>query len=684
MFLTQHSVQTAMNVNTLKIIALLACSIMAYTSSAQAFKQIRNAERAFYEGDYAEAYNLYKSIELKFDTLAALDEYFKEVSYHLSDGIGTDIFRLEQLGSKIGVTEPFHPYWMGLVYLRRHEFEKAGSYFTAFKNTESYKTREIASETEFYLNAIQKLLNEPQNTSYEIMPLAEINTSFAEVSPSFMVSEESVIFSKVASDDEIQFLVSKKIGGTWEEPSIINSSSDDFNPIATTQPGGSENIIYLFKGRKNIGIHKVQLQDGAFTAFEYIPSKFNKKNVIHSNFYISPDERLILISAQSLNNSLDIFESSYNTVTDSWSDPVVIKGLDTEYDEESPFLTSDQKTIYFSRNDEEGLGGFDIYKADFDEDKKSVSTISHMAYPVNSPENDLDFAIYDDGLFGFFSSDRKKAAGDYDLYYFEENQRIAVKGNVRDEFFEPLGDVTINFIAEGSDEEITVITDEKGNYAFDSRIKEDYKVEFYLNKQLVETREFKAKTYDILSNNYTIALSEAAHVAGNSLRSGPGKAPIKKPDRNQKITETVPSVVKTSKGKSTANAISRLGTKYQEGEKVVIPNIYFASGSADLIIDNDEIINRVYEILSANRELVVEVGGHTDALEAKKHGEYLSYLRAKMIVEKLVSMGIPEDRLVPIGFGSADPLATNDDEKDGREINRRIELYVKRFQNFPN
>ena len=55
----------------------------------------------------------------------------------------------------------------------------------------------------------------------------------------------------------------------------------------------------------------------------------------------------------------------------------------------------------------------------------------------------------------------------------------------------------------------------------------------------------------------------------------------------------------------------------------------------------------------------------------------LSLTRAQSAAKYLESKGIPKERIISQGFGAANPLASNDDETEGREYNRRVEIVLE-------
>ena len=72
----------------------------------------------------------------------------------------------------------------------------------------------------------------------------------------------------------------------------------------------------------------------------------------------------------------------------------------------------------------------------------------------------------------------------------------------------------------------------------------------------------------------------------------------------------------------------------------------------------------------------IEVAGHTDNVGSDETNQALSERRAKAVMKYITSKGIDATRITAVGYGEKMPLVSNDDEKDGREINRRVEIKI--------
>jgi outer membrane protein OmpA-like peptidoglycan-associated protein/tetratricopeptide (TPR) repeat protein len=109
----------------------------------------------------------------------------------------------------------------------------------------------------------------------------------------------------------------------------------------------------------------------------------------------------------------------------SWGDPVNLGSrVNTELDEEAPFVTNDGQTLYFSSNGHPGLGDQDIFMSWLDEEEEWTAPIN-LGPPVNSAFRELGFFLTADGQTGYFSSDRTaEGRGGLDIYRFQLDTQL--------------------------------------------------------------------------------------------------------------------------------------------------------------------------------------------------------------------------------------------------------------------
>ena len=100
-------------------------------------------------------------------------------------------------------------------------------------------------------------------------------------------------------------------------------------------------------------------------------------------------------------------------------------------------------------------------------------------------------------------------------------------------------------------------------------------------------------------------------------------------------------------------------------------NVLFDFDKAKLLAVSKEELNQLYKHLKANLTLIVEIYGHTDTIGLETRNQELSEQRAKAVADYLIEKGLSSSRITSSGFGSTQPISTNDTE-EGRQLNRRV------------
>lgn len=104
--------------------------------------------------------------------------------------------------------------------------------------------------------------------------------------------------------------------------------------------------------------------------------------------------------------------------------------------------------------------------------------------------------------------------------------------------------------------------------------------------------------------------------------------------------------------------------------------IRFETGRADIDRDSAGLLDRLVEIAQRCPSANIEIAGHTDAEGDDAANQVLSQKRAQAVVDYLVRAGLPSDRFTAMGYGSSQPVASND-TGEGRAQNRRIDFVVR-------
>ena len=152
-----------------------------------------------------------------------------------------------------------------------------------------------------------------------------------------------------------------------------------------------------------------------------------------------------------------------------WGEPKKLgPNINTDGDEQSPFLTNDGNTLYFSSNGRLGIGGLDIYMSRKDPVTGTWGMPINLGQPINSPNDEMGFFLCADGTTGYVASDRQNGFNsgfNFDIYQFKLNEQLIsepitfVEGYVKDSIVGVLLPATVNI--EGRS---PIQTDEKGRF----------------------------------------------------------------------------------------------------------------------------------------------------------------------------------------------------------------------------
>ena len=118
--------------------------------------------------------------------------------------------------------------------------------------------------------------------------------------------------------------------------------------------------------------------------------------------------------------------------------------------------------------------------------------------------------------------------------------------------------------------------------------------------------------------------------------------------------------------------------KLRRGQIIKVEQIYFFADSPAIVDSSYEVLNELYEFLAENRDVKIEIGGHTNGLPEHEYCDKLSTSRAKAVVDYLNRKGIPLAQLDYKGYGKRRPIAPNNTVK-GRIKNQRVEVKILSF-----
>ncbi len=363
---------------------------------------------------------------------------------------------------------------------------------------------------------------------------------------------------------------------------------------------------------------------------------YNLKSPVNSASWesqpsISSDGRVLYFSSSRPGGfgGKDIWYSLLDT-NSLWKNPVNMgKEINTEGDEMSPFIHFDGRTLYFSSDGRPGMGGFDMYMTRMNKDSTWSEPVN-LGYPLNTYNDEMGLVIESNGRRAYFSTVRDKAKGK-DIFYFDLDESIRpdpvsyLKGSVIDK--ETGGMIKADYeLINLSAKKVTIksTTDSKGSFLVCLPAGYNYGINVSKPGYLFHSENF------LLEGEYSVAEPYIKKIILSPIRVG---------------------------------------------EKMLLTNVFYATDSWEIKDESASELNNLAGLLAENKNLIMEIGGHTDSTGTDEYNRLLSEKRALSVVNYLINKGIEKERLKYKGYGNSIPVGDNG-TVEGRQLNRRTEAKV--------
>ena len=578
----------------------------------------------------------------------------------------------EKFFNRVYRQQPTHrfdlEYWIGRSYQYGLHFDKALDFYNRYKTKLEKTSTNYSGKDKVPVKEVDRRIEECNNgkefvaqpKAFSITNLgSEINSEFDDYGPVVNSDETEIIFTTRRRDGNINenvwddnkpyedIFVSKKAGGKWEPAKNIGTSINTRfnNSNLTLSPNG--NTLFIYKdgvGEGDIFFSERQ-PDGSWTAPKPLPGTINSP-YRESSVSMTNDESIIYFASErpgGLGIS-DIYSARKNS-KGAWS---IIKnlgpGINTEYEEDSPYINYDGKTLYFSSMGRKGMGGRDLFKATLlDVEKNQWSEPENLGYPINTPDDDVFITGTSTPNRFYFASERAGGFGYSDIYLVSDSVK--------------------------KDEPVIVREPVK---------KETQIHKFILTVVDAEKKEpLKAKVRMRGKDNTTVgSLSIADGVYEFVIMSPTAKSYIVYVEMEGYLFENLGILLGGATGSATEETKTIMLRKIKAGEISVLRHVFFDTGKATLTPESSDELDKFLLMMEQNTKVRVEIGGHTDDVGSHDINIQLSQRRAIAVKNYLTSKGIESKRITAVGYGETKPIVSNDDEEGGRAINRRVEFKI--------
>ena len=549
-------------------------------------------------------------------------------------------------------------YTLGVIAWRKKEFSEAAIRFDNYIHLEK-RNATLLEKAQKYLSDSrfsEKALHNP--VPFEPVPLGEgVNSQMPEYLPTLTAEGNLLIFTRVVGGQE-DFYESKREGEIWQNARPITTLNTPLNEGA--QSISADGKMLAFTGcNRNDGYGSCDIYLSERKEGRWQPARNIGPPVSSGNWESQPSlsangQALYFASNRSGGIGGKDIWVTYRTADGDWSEPRNLgPPVNTERDEQSPFIHADGETLYFESEGHPGMGGHDIFVSRQDRFGK-WSEPKNLGYPVNTSSNEGAIFVNLSGRTAFFATDRRRNTDlenevsafddpsgglETDLFRFElpEGVRARAATYLKARVFSsrtrlPVEGAVVDLVDLSNDREIAKLkTDSDGSFLV-----------------CLPT-----------GRNYALHVSAEGHLFSSEHFALEDVHSLEEPFIMKIWMEPVPTREK----------------REETSQPVVLRNVFFATGSAELLPASLHELNRLRDLLRERPDLRIQLRGHTDDVGSDEDNLLLSEHRAKAVFDFLVTQGIDPDRLEYRGFGETLPVSSNE-SPEGRQENRRTEFVI--------
>jgi outer membrane protein OmpA-like peptidoglycan-associated protein len=447
--------------------------------------------------------------------------------------------------------------------------------------------------------------------------------------------KEDIWYSELGPDGK--WTLAKNAG-----PALNNAYPNFVNSVTTATPDGKAVILVLGNQYKDNGkmVSGVSISNnigGKWSTPKTLQIKNDYNYSERAQYFLSNTQKVLLMSVdrEDTKGGRDIYVSFSENDT-IWSEPLNLgSDINTAGEESTPFLASDDQTLYFSSNGYSGYGGSDIYMSKrLDDSWTKWSDPQNMGPDINSKTDDIFFNIPSTSDYAYFS--RAITPENFDIYrvkmpmFKNPEPIIIVKGKLVDaKTGNPLGaKIIYERLRDGKEVGITYADPVTGQYEIHLPGGELYGV--------------RAEAKDHISESRNLDL------------------------RNFKTPGTYQDDVKLEPIQVAA---------IQENVTITLNNIFFDFDKSTLKEESFPELNRIVKLMNERPMMQVEIAGHTDPVGTADYNLELSERRANSVGMYLVGKGITKERIAVMFFGET-KLIDLTNTKAGNAKNRRVEFKI--------
>ncbi|MBN2613027.1 MAG: OmpA family protein [Bacteroidales bacterium] len=559
--------------------------------------------------------------------------------------------------------------YLGMAYRINYQFEKCFNILNILKDS-------VDSGSELYARAdleIKQCENAISLVEAEIMlkktPVDEgINNTSSNFNP-LVTSDETQIYYMEALKFYDAVMNAVKASGSWTLPDNItaNLRSDGDFFVTGLSKDGNTLLLQMYDPYSRGDIYMCEKKDGKWEQISKLNDNINTLfNETHASFANNGKTLIFTSNKPGGYGGLDIYRSEMNS-DGEWS-PAINLGpaVNTAMNEETPFVTDDNKRMWFSSMGHYNMGGYDIFYSDADE-TGNWGNPSNAGYPLNTSDDDLFYFPVKDGNTGYHAKYSDNLFGSMDIFRFEllskaNPARFNVRGQLKPKGDQPLPyeRIEIALVDKLADDTLSIKkTEPDGKYTYKLPSGE-YELNFFADKEYLDKKNISLPDY--LTVNDLIIDTE--------------------------LDESLLARIATSPDMMTlqGDQAQKEPAKHQE-DTIIIRHILFGFDRFAISAADIEYITGLTELLQKYPDVKIIINGYTDAIGDASYNKGLSVKRAQRIRDLMVAAKIDVSRIDVNGLGEEAPVAVNNnadgtDNPNGRKYNRRVEIELDRVPEY--
>lgn len=325
--------------------------------------------------------------------------------------------------------EPKARYLLGRAYQFGYQFDKAISAFRHFldKGEGDKKNIDDCLVQIAHCQNAKELMKFPIRVEFESLG-KDVNSQFKDYFP-FVPSDESFLAFNVRTDDGSELnpdgsyksnvYVSKVKDGKYlaaQQVSLVNTYDGNEEIVGLTS-NGDHAIIYKedIKGEGKLFVCKVV--NGSFMVLQELDRSVNSSSEEIAACINKDGTKLYFASDRPTGYGGTDLYVCQKLPNGKWGEAQNLgPSINSSDDEDFPNLSPDDKYLYFSSKGNMSMGGYDIFKAAWNNKKRKYVSPRNIGYPINTPEDNMNFRISSSGRYGYVSALRKGGEGDVDIY----------------------------------------------------------------------------------------------------------------------------------------------------------------------------------------------------------------------------------------------------------------------------